>query len=289
VEAAQGGRRRKSMKWNKRKLIDMIMSFLAAACVIIAIIPLLSILYTVIINGLPAIDMDFITQLPRPVGEPGGGLGNAIEGTFIVVGIACLIGLPVGILAGIYLSEYGENKFGRLVSFMADVLTGTPSIVAGMFGYTLIVLYFKSFSAIAGGVALSVLMIPIVTRTTEESLKLVPGSIKEASLALGIPGWKTTLYIVLGTGKSGIITGALLAIARISGETAPLLFTSFGNMFWSGGIDKPISTLPVQIYTYAITPFPDWHAKAWAGALILIVMILILNIGVRFAARKKFG
>ncbi len=277
------------MKWNKRKLVDWIMSFLAAACVIIAIIPLLSILYTVIINGLPAMDPDFITQLPKPVGEPGGGLGNAIEGTFIVVGIACLIGLPVGILAGIYLSEYGENKFGRFVSFMADVLTGTPSIVAGMFGYTLIVLYFKSFSAIAGGVALSVLMIPIVTRTTEESLKLVPGSIKEASLALGIPGWKTTLYIVLGTGKSAIITGALLAIARISGETAPLLFTSFGNMFWSGGIDKPISTLPVQIYTYAITPFPDWHAKAWAGALILIVMILILNIGVRFAARKKFG
>jgi phosphate transport system permease protein len=243
----------------------------------------------VISNGLPAIDLDFITQLPRPVGEPGGGLGNAIEGTFIVVGIACLIGLPVGILAGVYLSEYGENKFGRLVSFMADVLTGTPSIVAGMFGYTLIVLYFKSFSAIAGAVALSVLMIPIVTRTTEESLKLVPASIKEASLALGIPGWKTTLYIVLGTGKSAIITGALLAIARISGETAPLLFTSFGNMFWSGGIDKPISTLPVQIYTYAITPFPDWHAKAWAGALILIVMILILNIGVRFVARKKFG
>lgn len=274
------------MKWNKRKMIDRIMSFLAAACVIIAIIPLLSILYTVIVNGLPAIDLDFITQLPRPVGEPGGGLGNAIEGTFIVVGIACLIGLPVGILAGIYLSEFGENKFGRFVSFMADVLTGTPSIVAGMFGYTLIVLYFKSFSAIAGGVALSVLMIPIVTRTTEESLKLVPSSIKEASLALGIPGWKTTLYIVLNTGKSGIITGALLAIARISGETAPLLFTSFGNMFWSGGIDKPISTLPVQIYTYAITPFPDWHAKAWAGALILIVMILVLNIGVRFAARK---
>ncbi|PWB54864.1 MAG: phosphate ABC transporter, permease protein PstA [Candidatus Methanoperedenaceae archaeon] len=277
------------MKWNKRKLVDRIMSFLAAACVIIAIIPLLSILYTVIINGLPAIDLDFITKLPRPVGEPGGGLGNAIEGTFIVVGIACLIGLPIGILAGIYLSEYGENKFGHFVSFMADVLTGTPSIVAGMFGYTLVVLYFKSFSAIAGGVALSVLMIPIVTRTTEESLKLVPSSIKEASLALGIPGWKTTLYIVLGTGKSAIITGALLAIARISGETAPLLFTSFGNMFWSGGIDKPISTLPVQIYTYAITPFPDWHAKAWAGALILIVMILILNIGVRFAARKKFG
>lgn len=277
------------MRWNRRQIKDRLMSFLAAACVVIAVIPLLSILYTVTINGISSIDMDFLTQLPRPVGEAGGGLGNAIEGTFIVVGIACIIGLPVGILSGVYLSEYGDNRFGHLVSFVADVLTGTPSIVAGMFGYTFIVLYFGSFSAIAGGVALSVLMIPIVARTTEESLKLVPGSIREASLALGIPRWKTILHIVLSTARSGIITGALLAIARISGETAPLLFTSFGNMFWAGGIDKPISTLPVQIYTYAITPFPDWHAKAWGGALVLIILILILNIGVRFVTRKKYG
>jgi phosphate transport system permease protein len=276
------------MKWNKRKIIDRIMSILTAACVAIAIIPLLSILYTVTINGISAIDMDFLMQLPKPVGEPGGGLGNAIQGTLIVVGIACIIGLPIGVLSGIYLSEYGENRFGRMVSFVADVLTGTPSIVAGMFGYTFIVLYFGSFSAIAGGVALSVLMIPIVTRTTEESLRLVPGSIREASLALGIPRWKTISHIVLSTARSGIITGALLAIARISGETAPLLFTSFGNMFWAGGVDKPISTLPVQIYTYAITPFPDWHAKAWGGALVLIILILILNIGVRFITRRKY-
>lgn len=277
------------MRWNKRKITDRVMSILTAACVVITIIPLLSILYIVVVNGISSINMDFLTQLPRPVGETGGGLGNAIEGTFIVVGIACLIGLPVGILSGVYLSEYGDNRFGHMVSFVADVLTGTPSIVAGMFGYTFIVLYFGSFSAIAGGVALSVLMIPIVTRTTEESLKLVPGSVKEASLALGIPRWKTTLYIVISTARSGIITGALLAIARISGETAPLLFTSFGNMFWAGGIDKPISTLPVQIYTYAITPFPDWHAKAWGGALILIILILILNIGVRLVTRRKYG
>ncbi len=276
------------MKWNKRKIIDRVMSFLTAACVAIAIIPLLSILYMVTINGISALNIDFLTQLPRPVGEAGGGLGNAIQGTFIVVGIACIIGLPIGVLSGIYLSEYGENRFGRIVSFVADVLTGTPSIVAGMFGYTFIVLYFGSFSAIAGGVALSVLMIPIVTRTTEESLRLVPGSIREASLALGIPRWKTILHIVLSTARSGIVTGALLSIARVSGETAPLLFTSFGNMFWAGGIDKPISTLPVQIYTYAITPFPDWHAKAWGGALVLIVLILILNIGVRFITRKKY-
>jgi len=277
------------MRWNKRKLTDRIMSFLAASCVVIAIIPLLSILYTVTVNGLSSIDIDFLTKLPRPVGETGGGLGNAIEGTFIVVGIACIIGLPAGILSGVYLSEYGDNRFGRFVSFVADVLAGTPSIVAGIFGYTFIVLYFGSFSAIAGGVALSVLMIPIVTRTTEESLKLVPGSIREASLALGIPGWKTTLYIVISTARSGIITGALLSIARISGETAPLLFTSFGNMFWAGGIDRPISTLPVQIYTYAITPFPDWHAKAWGGALVLIILILVLNIGVRLITKKKYG
>ncbi len=277
------------MKWNKRKLIDRAMSFLSAACVAIAIVPLLSILYTVTIKGISAINMDFLTQLPGPAGEAGGGLGNAIQGTFIVVGIACLIGLPVGILAGIYLSEYGENRFGRMVSFVADVLTGTPSIVAGMFGYTLIVLYLGNFSALAGGVALSVLMIPIVTRTTEESLKLVPGSIKEASLALGIPRWKTTVYIVLGTARSGIITGALLAIARISGEAAPLLITTLGNSFWAAGIDKPISTLPVQIYRYAESPFPDWHAKAWGGALILIILILVLNVGVRVVTRRKYS
>ncbi|NJD75929.1 MAG: phosphate ABC transporter permease PstA [Candidatus Methanoperedens sp.] len=277
------------MRWNKRKLTDRIMSFLAASCVVIAVVPLLSILYTVTVNGLSSINIDFLTKLPRPVGEAGGGLGNAIEGTFIVVGIACIIGLPAGILSGVYLSEYGDNRFGRFVSFVADVLAGTPSIVAGIFGYAFIVLYFGSFSAIAGGVALSVLMVPIVTRTTEESLKLVPGSIREASLALGIPGWKTTLYIIISTARGGIITGALLSIARISGETAPLLFTSFGNMFWAGGIDKPVSTLPVQIYTYAITPFPDWHAKAWGGALVLIILILILNIGVRLFTKKKYG
>ena len=263
------------------------MSFLTAACVVVAIIPLLSILYTVTVNGISAINLDFLTQLPKPVGEVGGGLGNAIQGTFVVVGIACLIGLPVGILAGVYLSEYGENRFGRMVSFVADVLAGTPSIAAGIFGYTFIVLYF-GFSAIAGGAALSVLMIPIVARTTEESLRLVPGSLREASLALGIPRWKTILQIVLSTAMSGIITGALLAIARVSGETAPLLLTAFGNPFWANGINKPISTMPVQIYTYAIAPFPDWHAKAWGGAFVLIILVLILNIGVRFITRKKY-
>lgn len=287
MEGSQG-RGDDDMRINKRKIIDRMMSLLSGACVAIAIIPLLSILYMVTMNGISSIDLDFLTQLPMPVGEPGGGLGNAIQGTFIVVGIASLIGLPVGVLSGIYLSEYGENRFGRLISFVADVLTGTPSIVAGIFGYTFVVLYFGSFSAIAGGVALSVLMIPVITRTTEESLRLVPGSIREASLALGISRWKTILYIVLSTAKSGIITGVLLSVARVSGETAPLLFTSFGNMFWFSGINGPVSTLPVQIYTYAITPFPDWHAKAWGGAFVLIAMVLILNILVRFITRGKY-
>lgn len=276
------------MTSNKRRSIDRIMSVMAFACFVIALIPLFSILYLLTVNGIPAINLGLLTQLPKPVGESGGGLGNAIQGTLIVVGIACLIGIPVGILAGIYLSEYGNNRFGQTVSFVSDVLTGVPSIIAGIFAYTLIVLYFGSFSAIAGGVALSILMIPTISRTTEESMKLVPHSIREAALALGISRWKTISAIVLSTAKGGIITGALLSIARISGETAPLLFTSFNNRFWASGIDQPISTLPVQIFTYAITPFPEWHALAWGGAFILILMILILNIAVRFGTKKIY-
>ncbi len=277
------------MKLQTRTFINYFMLYLCAICVIIVIIPLLSILYTVVIHGISVINLDFLTQLPTPIGETGGGVGNAIQGSFIVVGIACLIGIPVGILAGVYLSEYGNNRFGRLVSFMADVLTGMPSILTGIFVYTFIVLYFGSFSAVAGGIALSILMLPIVTRATEESLRMVASSQREASLALGIPKWKTILYVVMSNAKHGIITGILLAIARIAGETAPLLFTSFGNMYWFEGIDKPVSTLPVQIYTYAISPFPDWHAKAWGGALILIILILMLNIGVRIVIRQKYS
>ncbi|MEM2925298.1 MAG: phosphate ABC transporter permease PstA [Methanocellales archaeon] len=272
-------------KW--RKIADKTMRILTFCCVLIVLTPLFGIIFYVTINGASAVSFEFLTQLPKPVGEKGGGFGNAIQGSFIVVGIASLIGIPIGVLAGIYLSEFGNSKLALITRFLADVLTGVPSIVAGIFGYTLVVLYFKKFSALAGGVALSVIMIPIIARTTEESMKLVPDSLREGAYALGIRKWITTLVIVISTARSGIVTGILLAIARIMGETAPLLFTSFNNRFWAQGIDQPVATIPVQIYTYAITPFPEWHAQAWGGAFILLIMTLSLNIGVRIAVRKR--
>lgn len=275
-----------SLAWRKFK--DRAFTYLAALSVLVAMVPLISILYTVLKFGVGSINLDFLTGLPKPVGEPGGGFGNAIHGSFIVVGIACIIGLPVGVLSGVYLAEYGNNKFGRSVSFVADVLSGVPSIVTGIFAYALVVLSLGAFSALAGGVALATMMIPVVVRTTEEAMKLVPPEIREASLALGIPQWKTSLRIVLSAARFGVITGALLAIARISGETAPLLFTSFNNRYWFDGVLNPVATLPVMIYTYAISPFEDWHAQAWGGALVLIFIVLMLNIGVRFAARQRY-
>ncbi len=273
----------------KRKILNKVLDFLAAFSVVIALAPLISILYTVVMEGLPAINLAFLTQLPGPVGEEGGGFGNAIQGSFIVVGIASLIGLPIGILSGVYLAEYGNNRFGRMVSFTADVLTGVPSIITGIFAYILIVMRFGGFSALAGGVALATMMIPVIVRTTEESMRLVPDEIREASLALGIPPWKTSLRIVLSTAQFGIITGALLTIARVSGETAPLLFTAFSNRFYFDGVMNPVATLPVMIYTYALSPFEDWHTQAWGGALVLVSAILVLSIGVRFAAGRKYS
>lgn len=275
-----------SFAWRKFK--DKAFTCLAILSVAIAMAPLISILYTIAERGLASLNLSFFTELPKPIGEPGGGFGNAIQGSFIVVGIACIIGLPVGILSGIYLAEYGNNKFGRTVSFIADVLTGVPSIVTGIFAYVFVVLYLGTFSALAGGVALAIMMIPVIVRTTEEAMKLVPVEIREASLALGIPQWKTSLRIVLSTARFGVITGVLLAIARISGETAPLLFTSFNSQYWFGGVLNPVATLPMMIYTYAISPFEDWHAQAWGGALVLIAVVLMLNIGVRFAARQRY-
>lgn len=272
----------------KRKILNKVLNFLAAFSVVIALVPLISILYTVVMEGFSVINLAFLTQLPRPVGELGGGFGNAIQGSFIVVGIASLIGLPIGILSGLYLAEYGDNRFGRMVSFTADVLTGVPSIITGIFAYILIVMRFGGFSAFAGGVALATMMIPVIVRTTEESMRLVPTEIREASLALGIPRWKTSLRIVLSTAQFGIITGVLLTIARVSGETAPLLFTAFSNRFWFNGAMNPVATLPVMIYSYALSPFEDWHAQAWGAALVLISAILVLSIGVRFAARRKY-
>jgi phosphate transport system permease protein len=272
-------------KW--RKIVNKTMLSLAFCCVLIVLIPLFGIIFYVTINGVSAVNIEFLTQLPKPVGESGGGFGNAIQGSFLVVGLASLIGIPIGVLAGVYLSEFGNSKLAQVTRFMADVLTGVPSIVSGLFSYTLIVLYFKQFSAIAGGFALSIIMFPIVARTTEEAMKMVPNILREASLALGIRKWITTLVVVMNTARSGIVTGITLAVARIMGETAPLLFTSFNNRFWAQGIDQPVATIPVQIYTYAITPFPEWQAQAWGGAFILLIIVLSLNIGVRIAAGKR--
>ena len=261
---------------------------LCIASALLALVPLLLIFYHTISLGAGALNVDFFTKLPKPVGEPGGGLGNAIVGTLILVGLGSLLGLPVGIFAGIYLSEFGKNKFGMTVRFMTDVLNGVPSIVTGVVAYTIVVLPAKHFSAYAGGVALGILMIPIITRTTEEMLKTVPNSYREAALALGIPQWKTTLRIIFPAALGGIVTGIMLAVARAAGETAPLLFTALNNRFWHTTLDQPIASLTVFIYNYGVSPFEDWIAQAWAGALVLILLILILSIAVRVATRQRF-
>jgi phosphate transport system permease protein len=276
-----------SSNYLRRKIVNALMLGLSAAATIVAVMLLFSVLGYVLVQGGSALNLDFFTQLPRPVGEPGGGMGNAIVGTLILIAIASTIALPIGIGAGIYLSEYGSGKLGIAIRFTTDVLTGVPSIVVGIFAYTVVVLPLRSFSALAGGFALAIIMIPTVTRATEEMLKLVPGSLREASLALGVPAWKTVLMVVLPTGMAGIVTGAMLAIARVGGETAPLLFTAFGNRFWSVALDEPIAALPLQVFVYAISPYDDWRAQAWAGALVLVAMVLLINLIARYFARSK--
>jgi len=271
-----------------RKLKDRLFTAFCIASTAFALIPLGSVLYTILAKGLSVISLEFLTELPAPAGQPGGGFGNAIQGSFIVVGIASLIGIPLGITAGMYLAEFPNSRLSRAVSFTADVLTGVPSIITGIFAYMLVVLKFGGFSALAGGVALATMMIPFIVRTTEEAMKLVPWELREASLALGAPRWRTTLQVVLSTARFGIITGVLLTMARIAGETAPLLFTAFSNRFWFDGVMQPVATLPVMIYTYAISPFEDWHAQAWGGALVLVAMILALNIGIRLVAGRRW-
>jgi phosphate transport system permease protein len=271
-----------------RKFKSLFFYGLCTLSVGVALIPLLLIFYHTISLGMEAINWDFFTQLPKPVGEPDGGLANAIVGTLILVGLGSIIGLPIGILAGVFLSEFGHNKFATTVRFMTDVLNGVPSIVTGVVAYTLVVLPMKQFSAYAGGVALGILMIPIVTRTTEEMLKIVPNSYREAALALGIPQWKTTLRIIMPAALGGIVTGIMLAVARAAGETAPLLFTALNNRFWHTSLDQPIASLTVFIYNYGVSPFEDWIAQAWAGALILIFLVFLLSIAVRFATRQKY-
>ena len=249
-------------------------------------------IYFLLYNGdrdFSALNVDFFTQLPAPVGEEGGGMANAIVGTLILMGIGSGIGIPIGVLAGIYVSEYSNSLFSNVVKFVTDVLSGIPSIIVGIFAYGLIVIPMGRFSALAGGFALGILMIPTVTKYTEEMLKLVPHNLREASLALGVSRWKTTLRVVLKTASAGIMTGILLAIARAAGETAPLLFTAFGNRFWSDALDQPIASLPVQIFQYAISPYEDWHRQAWAGALVLIFLVFVVNLLVRLVTRNKFS
>jgi len=255
-------------------------------CTLITLVPLFFILYYVSRQGLTSVNLSFLTHLPKPTGEVGGGMANAIVGSAILLAIAVAVGVPIGVLGGVYLSEYGKNRLGNNIRFAADVLVGVPSIVIGMFAWALIVVPMHSFSALAGGVALGIIMVPIVMRTTEESLKMVPKSLREASLALGAARWQTIIKVVLSAGRAGVITGILLALARVAGETAPLLFTSLGNKFWNFDLRKPTASLPVQIYTYAIAPYDDWHRQAWAGALVLIVGILLVNITARLVIGK---
>jgi len=269
-----------------RKLANHFLTFFATASSIAVVIPLFAIFVYLVIKGIGSINLAFLTQIPKPVGESGGGMANAIVGSAIILAIASLIGIPLGIGAGIYLAEYGYNKLGNAVRFTADVLNGIPSMVVGIAIYGLIVVVQKHFSALAGGVALGVMMIPMVSRTTEEMLLLVPRMIREAAWGLGVTQWKTALSITLRTASAGVITGVMLAFARAAGETAPLLFTAFGNQFWNFNINQPTAALPLQIFAYAISPFDEWHRLAWAGALILILLIVAAVTAVRIVTSR---
>jgi phosphate transport system permease protein len=270
-----------------RRATSALMTSLTALCTLLAVSALLIILFYIAWQGIDSISIRFLTDTPKPVGE-GGGIGNAILGSLVLLLVSSAIGLPLGICVGIYLSEVGSGRFAGAVRFLVDTLTGIPSIVTGVFVYAILVVPMKHFSAFAGGVALALIMIPIVARTTEEMLKLVPHSLREGALALGAPQWRVTLGVVLPAAAPGIATGAMLAIARVSGETAPLLFTAFGSRFFSTSLNEPIASLTVQIYNYAISPYDEWHAQAWAATLVLMTLVLGINIVVRFLTRKRF-
>jgi phosphate transport system permease protein len=271
-----------------RRVRGKFMVGLMAFAVVVAILPLLFILGTLIVKGAGNLSLDFFTRLPAPAGESGGGVAHAIVGTLIIVGVAGLMGLPIGIGAGIYCAEYSGSRIALISRFVADVMNGTPSIVVGVFAWTWIVATQKHFSGFAGSVALAMLMIPMVMRTTEEMIKLVPNSLREAALALGYPRWRTSLTIVLKTILPGVITGTLLATARIAGETAPLLFTALGSQFLVLDPSQPMAALPLTVFTYATGPYEEWHSLAWASALVLIIVVLVLSIGARLATRRRF-
>jgi len=271
----------------KRKLIQKVMFFLSVMSAFIGIAVLFLILGYIIYKGAGGINLDFFTELPTPVGVPGGGMSNALIGSFYLIGFASLFSIPAGILIGVYLSEFGRGPFASAVRFTSETLTGVPAIVMGIFVYSIVVIPMGRFSAIAGAFALSLIMLPIIVRSTEELLKMVPESLREASLALGIRRWKTIIRVVLGTAKPGIVTAVMLAIARVGGEAAPLLFTAFGNSYMNWSPDGPMASLPVQLYVYAISPYEDWHQKAWAAALVLMGVVLITNIIARVYAKRS--
>ncbi len=271
----------------RRKIVSSVMTTLTAACAVLAIAVLLIILSYIAVRGFSSLSLQFLIDTPKPIGE-GGGIGNAIVGSLLMTLLACAIGLPIGIGAGVYLAEFGNNWFGSTVRFVADTLIGIPSIIIGIFIYTLVVLPMGRQSGLAGGLALAIIMIPIVARTTEEMIRLVPGSMREGALALGAPQWRVTWNIILPAASTGIATGAMLAIARITGETAPLLFTALNSRFYNYFYDQPMASLTVQIFNYATGPFDSEHKLAWAATLVLVGLILIINIAVRYLTRKRF-
>lgn len=279
-----------STTYTKRKLVNTAFCGLILLAAGVALASLFYVFGYVVYQGLPSLNRDFLTQLPKPVGEPGGGMANALVGTAILIALGSFVGIPWGIFTGVYLSEYGRGRFGALVRFCTDLMTSVPSIIIGLFVYVLVVIPMKRFSALAGALSLAFIMVPIVARTTEELLRLVPVHIREAGLALGLPRWKVILRIVLRGSLGGIMTGVMLAVARVAGETAPLLFTALGNNYWHQGLDQPIASLPVQIYNYAISPFEDLHRQAWAGALVLVLFVFAINVITRLLLRPKtFG
>ena len=279
----------KPARWNtlRRQVMNHLITVLSILSTLLVVAPLVAILVYLIYKGASSLNFAFFTQIPAPVGETGGGMSNSIVGSGIILMLASLMGIPVGIAAGVYLAEFGRGTFlATAIRFTADVLNGVPSIVMGISIYSLIVMQQKHFSALAGGVALGIMMVPTITRTTEEMLATVPHSIREAALGLGVPKWRTAISVSLRTASPGIITGCMLAFARVAGETAPLLFTAFGNQFWSFKLNEPIAALPLQIYVYAISPYDEWHRLAWAGSLVLIVMIMVSVTLVRIFANR---
>ena len=271
----------------RRTVMNYLVTGLSILATILVIIPLVAILFYLVYKGASSLNLAFFTHIPAPVGESGGGMANSIVGSGVILALASLMGVPIGIAAGVYLAEFGQGTFlANAVRFTADVLNGVPSIVMGIAVYSLIVMPQKHFSAFAGGVALAIMMVPTITRTTEEMLATVPHAIREAALGLGVPKWRTVLSVSLRTASPGIITGCMLAFARVAGETAPLLFTAFGNQFWNFRLNEPIAALPLQIFVYAISPYDEWHRLAWAGALVLIVLIMVSVTLVRIFANR---